>query len=59
MPLRGEAIEAEILPDLGMSIVSLRDGSGREQLRRRAAYGGHDRIRPEEEPWRTRSGSAR
>jgi hypothetical protein len=35
MLLRGEAIEAEILPDLGMSIVSLRDSSGREQLWRR------------------------
>jgi hypothetical protein len=29
MLLRGEAIAAEILPDFGMSIASLRDGSSR------------------------------
>jgi galactose mutarotase-like enzyme len=38
MLLRGETIEAEILPDFGMSIVSLRDGSGREQLWRRPDF---------------------
>lgn len=32
MLLGGETIEAEILPDHGMSIVSLCDSSGREQL---------------------------
>jgi hypothetical protein len=31
MLLRGEAIEAEFLPDMGMSIVSLRDSSYRVQ----------------------------
>jgi galactose mutarotase-like enzyme len=38
MLLRGETIEAEILPDHGMSIVSLRDSSGREQLWRRPDF---------------------
>jgi galactose mutarotase-like enzyme len=38
MLLRGEAIEADVLPDLGMSIVSLRDSSGREQLWRRPNF---------------------
>jgi len=45
MLLRGETIVAEILPDFGMSIVSLRDGSGRERLWRRPDFTAPRRTR--------------
>jgi galactose mutarotase-like enzyme len=38
MLLRGEAIEAEVTPDLGMYIVSLRDADGRELLWQRPDF---------------------
>jgi hypothetical protein len=45
MLLRGETLAAEILPDSGMSIVSLRDSSGREQLWRRPHFSAPRRTR--------------
>ncbi len=38
MLLSGESIEAEVAPELGMSIISLRDAAGREQLWRRPDF---------------------
>jgi hypothetical protein len=38
MLLRGDSIEADVRPDLGMSIVSLRDPAGREQLWQRPGF---------------------
>jgi galactose mutarotase-like enzyme len=45
MLLRGEMVEAKIVPDLGMSIVSLRDGSGRELLWQRPDFTAPPRTR--------------
>jgi galactose mutarotase-like enzyme len=53
MLLRGDAIEAEVRPDLGMTIVSLRDAAGREQLWHRPGFEAPERtgeIGPPGEP---------
>jgi hypothetical protein len=45
MLLRGESIEAEVTPERGMFIASLRDGSGRELLWQRPGFSSPPRTR--------------